>query len=78
MDIQNEIMDEYCESRVGTTVSGLVEEFDGTYYTGRSYAESPDIDGHITFTSEEIIDGDFARVLITGVDDGEPVGIAVV
>ena len=78
MDIQNEIMDEYCESRVGTTVSVLVEEFDGTYYTGRSYAESPDIDGHITFTSEEIIDGDFARVLITGVDDGEPVGIAVV
>ena len=78
MDIQNEIMDEYCESRIGTTVTVLVEEFDGTYYTGRSYAESPDIDGHITFTSEEIIDGDFARVMITGVDDGEPVGVAVV
>lgn len=78
MDIQNDIMDEYCESRIGTTVTVLVEEYDGTYYTGRSYAESPDIDGRITFTSEEIINGDFAKVLITGADDGEPVGIAVV
>ena len=75
MELQNNIMEEFCESRIGKTVTVLVEDFDGKYYSGRSYAESPDIDGRITFTSEEIIEDDFAEVLITGVVDGEPVGV---
>ena len=70
-------MDEFDRSRIGTEVTVLVEEFDGKVYSGRSYAESPDIDGRIRFTSEETITGDFARVTITGVVDGEPFGCGV-
>lgn len=77
MELQSRIMDEFNESRVGKTFTVLVEEYDGTYYTGRSYAESPDIDGRIVFTSEELITDDFANVLITEIIDGEPFGRAV-
>ena len=75
--LQDRIMDEYNRSRVGTEVTVLVEEFDGQVYSGRSYAESPDIDGRIRFTAEETITGDFARVTITGIVDGEPFGVGV-
>lgn len=75
--LQSRIMDEYNESRIGKEYTVLVEEFDGTYYSGRSYAESPDIDGRIVFTSEELITEDFAKVLITDIIDGEPFGRAV-
>lgn len=77
MELQSRIMDEFNESRIGKTFTVLVEEYDGTYYTGRSYAESPDIDGRIIFTSEELITDDFANVLITEIIDGEPFGRAV-
>ena len=44
-------------------------------YVGRSYAESPDIDGRIYFTSEEDVDpGQFVFVRITDVMDGELMG----
>ncbi len=75
--LQERIMEEYNRSRIGTEVTVLVEEFDGQIYSGRSYAESPEIDGQIRFTSEETITGDFARVTITGIVDGEPFGVGV-
>ncbi|MBQ8831328.1 MAG: 30S ribosomal protein S12 methylthiotransferase RimO [Oscillospiraceae bacterium] len=77
MEVQSRIMDEYNESRVGKEFTVLVEDFDGTYYSGRSYAESPDIDGRIVFVSDELITDDFAKVLITDIIDGEPFGKAV-
>ena len=44
-------------------------------YVGRSYAESPDIDGKIYFSSErEIEAGSFVQVRITGAMDGELTG----
>ena len=75
--LQDRIMDDYNRSRIGTEVTVLVEEYDGRVYSGRSYAESPDIDGRIRFTAEETITGDFARVTITDVVDGEPFGFGV-
>lgn len=74
MDIQDGIMEEFNASRIGTVTRVLVEEFDGTYYSGRSFAESPDIDGRIMFTSDTLITGDFADVVITDIIDGEPFG----
>ena len=75
--LQEQIMEQYNRSRIGTEVNVLVEDFDGKIYSGRSYAESPDIDGLIHFTAEETITGDFARVTITGIVDGEPFGVGV-
>ena len=44
-------------------------------YVGRSYAESPDIDGKIYFTAEsEPAAGTFVPVRITGTMDGELTG----
>ena len=73
--LQEEVMEEFSRNRVGTEETVLVEEFDGTMYSGRSYAESPDIDGRIWFTSEEMLTGDFARVTVTDVVDGELYGV---
>ena len=42
---------------------------------GRSYAESPDIDGRIWFTADEEAEpGTFVTVRITDTMDGEPTG----
>ena len=44
-------------------------------FHGRSYAESPEIDGRIYFTSEEDAEpGTFVTVRLTGVMDGELTG----
>ena len=75
--IQEQIMEQFNQSRIGTEVTVLVEDFDGKIYSGRSYAESPDIDGLIHFTAEKTITGDFARVTVTGIVDGEPFGVGV-
>ena len=77
MELQNDIMDEYNAGRIGKVYTVLVEDFDGTYYSGRSYAESPDIDGKIYFTSDELVTDDFADVRITEIIDGEPYGVCV-
>ena len=77
VDVQSRIMDDFNESRMGDLVEVLCEGFDpqSMQYMGRSYAESPDIDGHIYFTSEADVDpGDFVTVRITGTMDGELVG----
>ena len=76
-DVQSRVMDDFNESRLGTLTEVLCEGFDpqSMQYMGRSYAESPDIDGHIYFTSEADVDaGDFVTVRITGAMDGELVG----
>ena len=77
VDIQSRIMDEWNESLLGETLEVLCEGFDGQSmsYVGRSYAESPDIDGKIYFSSErEIKTGSFVPVRITGAMDGELTG----
>lgn len=77
VDVQSRVMDAFNDSRMGEVVEVLCEGFDGQSmsYVGRSYAESPDIDGHIYFTSEEDVDpGQFVFVRITDVMDGELMG----
>ena len=77
VDIQSRIMDEWNEEMQGKTLEVLCEGFDGQSmsYVGRSYAESPDIDGRIYFTGEgEPEAGTFVQVRITGMMDGELTG----
>ena len=77
VDVQSRIMDDFNENRMGDLVEVLCEGFDpqSMQYMGRSYAESPDIDGHIYFTSDADVDpGEFVMVRITGAMDGELVG----
>ena len=73
--LQQRIMSDFNRSRIGTTCQVLCEDYDGEYWYGRSYAESPDIDGNIAFTGEGMILGGFYPVTITGErPDGTPVG----
>ncbi len=76
-DVQSGIMDEFNDSRMGESVEVLCDGFDSQAmcYVGRSYAESPDVDGRIYFTAEKEIDpGRFVMVRITGAMDGELTG----
>ena len=76
-DIQSDVMDEFNESRMGRSLEVLCDGFDGQAmcYVGRSYAESPEIDGRIYFTARrEVAPGTFVAVRVTGAMDGELTG----
>ena len=77
-EIQSRIMDEYNDSCVGRVMQVLCEGYDpdeDSYY-GRTYADSPDIDGKIWFTAEKHIKtGDFVDVHVVDTYDGELVGV---
>ena len=78
--IQSAIMDEWCESFIGKTLEVLVDGFDEELeqFYGRSYADSPDIDGRVWIATEEPIrEGDFVTVKIDGVMDGDLSGYIV-
>ena len=77
VDVQSDIIDAYNESILGEEREVLCEGFDGQaqLFFGRSYAESPEIDGRIWFSAgEEPEPGDFVTVRLTGVMDGELTG----
>ena len=77
VNVQSDIIDEYNESILGEEREVLCEGFDpqAQMFFGRSYAESPDIDGRIYFTAdEEVQPGTFVTVRFTGVMDGEITG----
>ena len=78
-ELQSRIMDAYNEARLGTTMEVLCEGYDPEteQYFGRTYADSPDIDGRVVFDSEKTVrSGSFVQVKITGVADGDLVGIS--
>ena len=71
-------MDEFNKKRIGEECEVLVESFDGKRYYGRSYAESPDVDGYIAVIGDGIPLHGFVDVRITGSEDGMLVGELVV
>lgn len=66
MEIQKSISEEIMMSKVNKVYTVLVEEYNGhNNYIGRSYMDSPDIDGVIYIDSKENLDvGDFVKVKI--------------
>ena len=79
--IQSEIMDAYNEAMIGKTVEVLVEGYDAEFeqYYGRTYADSPDIDGRVWIAGDEesIREGDFIQVCIDGLIEGDLTGYIV-
>ena len=71
LQLQAQIMDEFCESFVGKTIRVLCQSFDedSGLLVGRSYADSPDIDG-LVFFEGSCPPGEMADVLIDEADDG--------
>ena len=78
--IQSRIMDDYYEAMVGKVLDVLVDGFDeeAEQFFGRSYADSPDIDGRVWIASDEPLSmGEFVRVQIDGAVDGDLSGFIV-
>ena len=72
--IQSAIMDSYNQAMMGKTLDVLVDGYDEEYgqYYGRSYADSPEIDGRVWLaTQEDLSEGNFVKVCIDGMIDGD-------
>ena len=78
--LQSSIMDDYNASWMGKTVDVLVDGYDEEFqqYYGRTYADSPDIDGRVWIGTEEpISEGTFVKVCIDAVIDGDLSGFVM-
>ena len=78
--IQSRIMDEYNEAMIGKTVTVMVDGFDEELeqFYGRTYADSPEIDGRVWIASNEsLTEGDFVDIMIEGLADGDLTGYVV-
>ena len=71
LQLQAPIMDDFCQSFVGKTIEVLVTDYDEEEqcWVGRSYADSPDIDGEVRFDGV-CREGDMVEVSITETEDG--------
>ena len=72
--IQSAIMDDWCASFIGKTMEVLVDGYDEEMeqFYGRTYADSPDIDGRVWIASDEPLrEGDFITVTIDGCIEGD-------
>ena len=77
MQDQLEIVTLKNTERIGKTYKVLVEDYDGysDSYKGRTYMDAPEIDGTISFTTNNDYEpGDFAEVEIIGVNDYDLIG----
>jgi len=79
--IQEDVMYERASGLEGKTLRLICEGFDriAEIWYGRSYAESPDIDGKIFFTDDAGVaaPGRFVNVVVDDAADGEPIGHTV-
>jgi ribosomal protein S12 methylthiotransferase len=72
--IQSRIMDAYAQKMMGKTLEVLVDGYDEEFeqYFGRTYGDSPEIDGRVWLASQDdLSEGSFVTVQIDGVIDGE-------
>lgn len=78
--LQSEIMDDYNASMLGQKIKILVDGYDEDLeqYYGRTYADSPDIDGRVWIaTDEPVNEGTFVTVCIDAIIDGDLSGYLV-
>ena len=78
--IQSRIMDDYSASMIGKVVEVLVDGYDDEFeqYFGRTYADSPDIDGRVWIASDDALsEGEFVTIQIDGVIEGDLSGYIV-
>ena len=72
--LQSGIMDDYNAAMIGKTMEIVVDGYDDELeqFYGRTYADSPDIDGRVWLASEEPLrEGAFVKVRIDGCVDGD-------
>jgi ribosomal protein S12 methylthiotransferase len=73
-------MDDYNSAIIGQTLEVLVDGYDEELeqYFGRTFADSPEIDGRVWIASEEALsEGAFVKVTVDGLVDGDLSGFIV-
>ena len=78
--LQSRIMDDANNAMLGKTIDVLVDGFDEDYeqFYGRTYADSPEIDGRVWIASAEaLVEGTFVKVCVDGFVDGDLSGYLV-
>ena len=71
------VAEELNEAKIGKQLTVLCEGFDtvAEIYYGRSYADAPDVDGRVYFSSKTpVAAGEFVEVVITEALDYDVVG----
>lgn len=77
LELQNKISTDKNLEKLGMNLKAIVEGVadDGIFYYGRTYAEAPEIDGVIYFTSSEPLEiGSFVNVHILNTEDYDLIG----
>ena len=72
--IQSDVMDAYNASFIGKDLEILVDGYDEEFeqFYGRTYADSPDIDGRVWLASENPLrEGQFVMAHIDGCIEGD-------
>ena len=79
MQTQLTVSEEKTAENIGRTLTVLCDGFDriAEVYFGRSYADAPDVDGKVYFTSKtRVLPGSFVKVRVTEALDYDLVGVA--
>ena len=77
MELQQEIAFDKAEDMIGKTLLAMIEGkvVDENAYVGRTYMDSPNVDGNIFVTTdEELVTGDFVKVRVTGAAEYDLIG----
>jgi ribosomal protein S12 methylthiotransferase len=77
LELQNSISAEINAKRTGKVYEAIVDGIadDGIFYYGRTYAEAPEIDGTVYFTSPEPLEmGSFVEIKILNSEDYDLIG----
>ena len=79
-ELQSAIMDDYNASMIGKVMEVLVDGYDEEFeqFYGRTFADSPEIDGRVWIASEEsLVEGTFVNVCVDGLIDGDLSGFVL-
>lgn len=77
LELQNAISEEINNKRIGKDYKAIVDGIadDGIFYYGRTYAEAPEIDGLVYFTSSEPLTlGNFVNIKILNAEEYDLIG----
>ena len=80
MQTQLTVIEQKSREKIGNTYTVICDGFDtvAEVYYGRSYADAPDVDGRVYFTSDKKVNkGDFVQIKITEALDYDLVGIKI-
>ncbi len=74
--IQSRVMDEFNKRRIGAVTEVIAESYDrqAECWCGRSWADSPEVDGKVFFTGKNVRAGEFYKVRLTDTLEGDLVG----